>query len=329
MESLISVIVPVYNVKQYLKFCLNSIVNQTYRNLEIVLVDDGSTDGSGTLCDELGAQDDRIRVFHKENGGLSDARNLGMENATGDFLAFIDSDDVLHADFFAELMKAQSKSNADIVACELTLFYSHSELEGLQEYKHNVALIEYSTNEALKEYFMPVENRKLYHGLCMKIYKRELFENLRFEIGRLHEDVYITYKLLDRAKRIAYIDCPYYFYYQNNLGSICKNYGVKNFLDEAEAYAGMYRYFVKKNRVTVELVAFLIIQYVSMFEVGYKVRNDQNVKECTAKIKEWINHHYKECMILSRKQRIVIKFSMLNMPLLHFLRSIKGRLSYE
>ena len=329
MDSLISVIIPVYNVKHYLEFCLNSIINQTYNKLEIILVDDGSTDGSEILCDELGGQDDRIKVFHKENGGLSDARNFGMEKATGDFLAFIDSDDILHRDFFAELTNAQCKSNADIVACELTLFYNHSELEKLQQIKHKTNLKVYSTDEALKEYFMPVGNRKLYHGLCMKIYRRELFEKLRFEKGRLHEDVYITYKLLDRANCIAYIDSPYYFYYQNNMGSICKNYGVKNFLDEAEAYAGMYRYFVKKNRVTVELVAFLIIQYVNMFEVGYKVRNDQNVKECTAKIKKWINQHYKGCVILNTRKRVVIKLSMLNMPLLHFLRRIKGRLSHE
>lgn len=326
MESLISVIVPVYNVKSFLELCINSIVGQTYDNLEIIIVDDGSTDGSATLCDNLERLDDRIVVFHKKNGGLSDARNFGIERAKGDFFAFIDSDDVLHKDFFTELIKSQRETDADIVACDISLFYDHNELKELHRLKHSTRQIEYSTDEALKEYFMPVESRKLYHGLCMKIYKRNLFEDLRFEKGRLHEDVYITYRLLDRAQCVVYVDCPYYFYYKNNQGSICKNYGVNNFLDEAEAYDGMYRYFAEKNRVTKELITFLLIQYVNMFETGYRERHNDKVKECTLKIKEWINQHYKECAMLNVKNRVMINLTMFNMMLAHFLRSIIGRL---
>lgn len=326
MEALISVIVPVYNVKQYLVNCVNSIINQSYKNLEIIIVDDGSTDGSGELCDTISSRDKRINVFHKENGGLSDARNFGIEHASGDFYAFIDSDDALHKDFFRVLMISQKRNNADIVGCDISLYYGPAELQKLYEMKCAPSEKVFNKEQALKEYFSPSgKDRVIHHGLCMKIYKRELFNYLRFEKGRLHEDLYITFRLLDYANTVVYVDCPYYFYCQNNTGSICKNYGVKNFLDESEAYERIYRYFSNQNRVSEELIHFLIIQSLLMFEKGYEIRQSIEIQEADSRAKEWVRTHVKNCSYYSYIKQKLILLSLKDIRLYSFLKRIRGR----
>ena len=122
-KELISIIVPVYNVEKYLKKCVDSIVNQTYKNLEIILVDDGATDNSGKICDELVELDNRIKVYHKKNGGLSDARNYGVERATGDYIGFVDSDDYIDAEMYEKLYEAIKKENVDVAECNLKIVY--------------------------------------------------------------------------------------------------------------------------------------------------------------------------------------------------------------
>lgn len=325
MEKLISVIVPVYNVKAYLKTCLNSILNQTYNNLEILLIDDGSTDGSEKLCDEFKHLDKRISVYHKKNGGLSDARNYGIDRSNGAFYAFIDSDDALHKDFFLELMKAQVNSDADIVACNITLFHKQSELPELFKLFHNTKQQVYSREDALKEYFSPSGDRIIHHGLCMKIYKKELFQKLRFIKGKLHEDLYITFMLLDASRKVVYIDCSYYFYFQSNTDSICKNYGIKNFLDESEAYEEMYYYFAKQNQVTDELVHFLIIQYLLMLEKGYGIRNVPEIQATSSKIKKWITSNVKRCAYFGIAKKILIQLSLKDIRIYSVLKKVRGK----
>ena len=124
MKERISVVVPVYNVEQYLEKCVNSIINQTYKNLEIILVDDGATDKSGKLCDELAKLDNRIMAYHKKNGGLSDARNYGVERATGDYIGFVDGDDYIDAEMYEKLYEAIKKENVDVAECNLKIIYS-------------------------------------------------------------------------------------------------------------------------------------------------------------------------------------------------------------
>lgn len=325
MDELISVIIPVYNVEEYLEICVGSVVKQTYDKLEILIIDDGSADSSGKLCDELELTDARIKTYHKENGGLSDARNYGMERAHGNFYAFIDSDDVLHEDFFLELMKAQHNYDADIVACEMTLFHDKDELFQLFAMHHSVRAKKFSREEALNEYFSPIGDRCIHHGLCMKVYKKELFHNLRFEKGKLHEDLYITYKLLDSSDKVVYVDCPYYFYYQNNAGSICKNYGVKNFLDESEAYRQIYSYFEERNRVSEELIRFMIIQYLLMLEKGYRIRRLPEIQEESRHIKWWVGCNLKKCSYFGMVKRILIHLTLSEIRIYMFLKKIWGK----
>lgn len=325
MDALISVIVPVYNVKKYLQQCVESIVKQRYQELEILLIDDGSTDGSRELCDKIKNCDTRIKVFHKENGGLSDARNYGIEHSNGDFYAFIDSDDALHKDFFLQLMRAQKRNNADIVGCDMTLYHDIAELPHLDKLNYEPTEKVFTREDALKEYFSPSNNRIIHHGLCMKIYRNRLFEKLRFEVGKLHEDLYITYKLLDNSNEYVHVNCPYYFYYQNNSGSICKNYGVKNFLDESEAYEKMYKYFKDKNRVTDELKHFLIIQYLLMFEKGYDLRKKSEIQEVSIKSKRWVKSLVKDCSYFGIAKRMLILISIKYIRIYSYLKRVRGR----
>lgn len=324
-EALISVIIPVYNVEKYLELCLQSVIKQTYSNLEILLIDDGSTDSSGKLCDRLKELDKRISVYHKQNGGLSDARNYGMERAKGDFYAFIDSDDVLHKDFFSILLKVQKQENADIVSTDMALFYDHNELEHLYklnvDYTYNI----YKGNNILKEYYLPSTGKiNIYHGLCMKIYKKELFDDLKFIKGRLHEDLFITYRLLEKSKAFVYIDAPYYFYYQNNGNSISKNYGIKNFRDEYEACLEMLDYFEYCDDIREELYRFIIIHYLDIVERIQGNSDKDEVKRIKNEIRSWINDNVWRVSGYSKIKKISIVLSAGSTRLYTLLKKIRG-----
>jgi len=160
MKEQISIVVPVYNVEQYLEKCVNSIINQTYKNLEIILIDDGATDSSGKLCDELAKIDNRIKVYHKENGGLSDARNYGVERATGDYIGFVDSDDCIDSEMYEKLYEAIRKENVDVAECNLKIIYPDREELFTEQNYYNVC----TKQEYLEEY--------------LKIILKYLFQNI-------------------------------------------------------------------------------------------------------------------------------------------------------
>ena len=147
MNSLISVIVPIYNVEKYLDRCVESIINQTYKNLEIILVDDGSPDNCTQMCDDYAKKDSRIRVVHKENGGLSDARNAGMEVATGEYVSFIDSDDYISLDFYETLFQTMIDNDSDIVECSVVKFYENGKFD---EYSDDQMIKNFNTVDGLE-----------------------------------------------------------------------------------------------------------------------------------------------------------------------------------
>lgn len=308
MKDLVSIIVPVYNVEKYLKRSINSIVSQSYTNLEIILVDDGSKDSSGIICDEIARKDVRIKVIHTENGGLSRARNIGMENASGDFYSFIDSDDVIHKDFVYSLMDIQKKYSADIAACNLINFNEDSEIK--VEEKTNPYEVALTSKEALREYFHPKEKRIIHHGLCMKLYKKELFQDIRFDEGKLHEDLYITYKLLDACNTFAFIDLPYYFYFQGNNESICNNYREKNFIDETNAYFSMYSYFNNDETVINELISFILVQLRHAIYKGRKINNNSNIRSVKKNIIKWVDENVGRCIYYSLIKKIWFMLSV-------------------
>ena len=243
MEPLISVIVPVYRVEQYLGRCVESLLAQTYENIEILLVDDGSPDNCPVMCDDYAARYEKIRVFHQENKGLSGARNTGIDNARGEYLAFVDSDDLWSPYFLESLYKALKENDADISQCRW-------------EYMHGDALKEVYNPDARCECFTGREmlaNLYIQTGAYFvvawnKLYKRELFENIRYPQGRIHEDEATTYKLFDLAKKCVYVDNALYGYFVGSGGtSITRNgFNLKK-LDWRTANKERVQYFIEKD----------------------------------------------------------------------------------
>ncbi len=197
-QPLISVIVPVYNVEKYLPQCLDSIKNQTYKNLEIILIDDGSTDSSGILCDEESRNDRRIKVFHKENGGLSDARNYGIDKAKGSWLTFIDSDDYISSNYVEYLFKLSVTHNTKIATGAHTVFYESGKkvYKGFGKDSESVQ----SEKEALNHILL---DDGLDLSAWAKIYSAELFQNIRYPKGFAFEDTATTYKLFFQCDKIV------------------------------------------------------------------------------------------------------------------------------
>lgn len=228
----ISIIIPVYGVEAYLERCLDSVCNQSYTDLEIILVDDGSPDRCPVLCDEWAAKDGRITVIHKKNGGLSDARNAGIEVTTGDYLLFIDSDDYVAPTMCERLLDAAQEAKADIAMCGFYWMYpDHKEIQ--ENVMDDGAVVE---RAAILETWIKCETVDFVVA-WNKLYRRDLFftpEHIRYPVGKLHEDEFITYKLLYTANRVVFVKEPLYYYIQRS-GSIMANYTERNLNDYTEA----------------------------------------------------------------------------------------------
>lgn len=205
MSCLVSVIVPVYNVEKYLDKCIRSICNQRYKNIEILIVDDGSTDSSGILADEWQKKDKRIRVIHKENGGLSDARNVGIDNSYGDWITFVDSDDYLSEDAIEVMISVAEADGADIVIADAIHVFGveQAQFNRFTKKKH------YSSEEAICELWY---QKSFLPSAWGKIYKKEIWNDIRFTKGILYEDIDIMHELFYKAHSICYINAGVYAY---------------------------------------------------------------------------------------------------------------------
>ena len=227
-NDLISVIVPVYKVEPYLDRCVRSIVDQTYQNLEIILVDDGSPDNCPAMCDAWAGRDGRIRVIHKPNGGLSDARNAGMAAAAGEYIAFVDSDDWISGEFLELLHRAMMETEADLAACDAAAVCGAEEIPALTG---TPCITAHTRQEAMAD----LARGKGFRAVAWnKLYKRSLLDNEAFPVGKLHEDEFFTYRVIDKCARLAYVDRPLYYYFQRE-GSIMTVRSARH-LDALEAY---------------------------------------------------------------------------------------------
>ena len=207
-DKLISIIVPVYNVEKYLKKCVYSILNQSYKNLEVILVNDGSTDNSGKICDELSREDSRINVYHKDNGGLSDARNYGVAKANGEYVGFVDSDDYIDQYMYENLYKAIRKYNTQIAECGITRVYKNNKLRPHYDGEEYSLVVD--REGYLKEY---LENRKVYGAAVCKLLSIDLAKVLKSPDGKVYEDVFYTLELLKKVDKYTLISGNYYYYY--------------------------------------------------------------------------------------------------------------------
>lgn len=225
--DLISVIVPVYNVEAYLDKCISSIVNQTYRNLEIILVDDGSPDNCPAMCDAWKEKDSRIVVLHKENGGLSDARNSGMGAAHGEFISFIDGDDWIEPRFFEILQHELEAQNADVAAVQYRLCWEGDACERQSAYEHVTV---YDRQTAMR---LLIQNQ-IKQVVWNKLYRSAQIRDIPFEKGKVHEDEFWTYQVIGRIERFAAIDYIGYDYFQRAGSIMGAGYSPKR-LDAVEA----------------------------------------------------------------------------------------------
>lgn len=242
-QPLISIIVPVYKVEKYLGKCIESILAQTYKNIEVILVDDGSPDKCPAICDGYVEKDDRIIVIHKQNGGLSDARNAGIAVAKGAFICFIDSDDYVSEDFCELLLDAAIKEDADMAICNYLVVDENG--DSIQERNLHMPIKDecISSQEFIKEYCG--KYGWYYVIACNKIYRRELFEKVKYPLGKQHEDAFVIHHLVSQCNRIACIKNALYFYVQRK-GSIMSHISIRN-MDLGEALIDQYK-FAKKNK---------------------------------------------------------------------------------
>ena len=308
----ISVIVPIYNVEKYLERCIESIINQTYKNLEIILVDDGSPDNCGNICERYAQKDNRIIVIHKENGGLSDARNAGLKIATGEYISYIDSDDYIDNDMYEYMMKEMSKENADIAICGTKVDFEN----GITKLKENKEKEILNAKEALiklnsfSSFDMAVWN---------KIYKRNIVSGIEFPIAKTSEDYFVMYQYFDRAKKIVVLPQAKYHYIQRE-NSISR--GKKISHDYIEGSRAQQN-FIKRNYSEIEFVgntayAFSYIAIYNRYIKNKQRLSRKNKKIFKKEVKKYITDINKN-QYISIKKKIQANVFLINLTVYKLL----------
>lgn len=237
--KLISVIIPIYKVERYLNKCIESVVQQTYRQLEIILVDDGSPDMCPSICDKWAEKDSRIKVVHKENGGLSDARNIGLKIATGEYISFIDSDDYINPYMYEFLMIAVVQEGCDVAGCEVQRFVEDEDPVEVPLCKEYAVL---NKKEAMMEL---IRDARVQQITCNKIYQKSLIVDILFPVGKYHEDEFWTYQVIGKANRVAIVEYVGYNYLQRSDSIMGVRYSMKR-LDAIEAKVLRQSYLEEK-----------------------------------------------------------------------------------
>ncbi len=297
-KELITVIVPVYNVEKYLSRCVDSIINQTYSNLEIFLVDDGSPDKCGKICDDYAKKDQRIKVIHKQNGGLSDARNVALDVATGSYITFVDSDDYIALDMIENLYNDLKKYDAEIATCSYQSFYEKIENKGQVENKKTMV---YNNEEALED--------MLYQKSCTtsawgKLYKKELFNKIRYPKGKICEDLDTTYLLFSKANKITISENKKYFYLQRKDSIINSKFNIKRMdaLEFAEKETEYIKKYHKKIIKSAENREFMEAIFILD-----KLPQKKEYKKYRSKLKNTIQK-LKSVVLLDTKSKRIYRF---------------------
>lgn len=261
MDKTVSIIIPVYKVEDYISRCIESVIKQTYKNLEIILIDDGSPDRSGEICDSYAELDRRIVVIHKRNGGVSSARNAGLDVAKGEIISFLDSDDWIHKEYVERLLGLMESREADISMCDFIRTSSQSVRTELGPED----IVEYSNTEALGQFL----DKKYVQMVVLwgKLYRRELFDGLRFPVGRVHEDEYLTYRLVFRAGKIAYTSLKMLYYWERPDSIMGVGFRLNHKIDEIDALIQRAEFLSSNNlkRLSDGTYRQLFYSYVSAF----------------------------------------------------------------
>ncbi len=280
--DLISVIVPVYKVEEYLDQCVRSIVGQTYKNLEIILVDDGSPDNCPAMCDAWAQKDSRIKVIHKENGGLSDARNAGLAVATGDCIGFVDSDDYIAPTMYEELLVHLTDTGSDLAACGVQMVWEDGKT-ALLTCAGSALLDNAQAMEAI------LDESWLKQPVWYKLYRRSAVAGILFEKGKCHEDVFWSWQPIARANRVCVFDTPLYFYRQRS-GSIMGDRFSEKRLDALEAMEQRARFLRQAYPDLAPKGENGIFTY-SMYLMQQALRGPEGSKEIRSRLLDYAKAH--------------------------------------
>lgn len=317
-DKLISIIVPVYNVEIYLEKCLDSIINQTYDNLEIILINDGSTDLSGDICDKYARNDNRIRVIHKKNEGQSIARNIGLELAKGDLIGFIDSDDFIDLKMYESLYKSMKENDADIIECAVEKIYEDKVLR-----EETGRIFSFSGNEALTIHLDPALSKiKPRAAVWSRLYDKKVVKDIRFPEGKIHEDYYYTYRALLNCEKYCWLDRCLYSHIYTNISSTTQQRFNKKDLAKIEMYKERMEYLNSINLKELSIYAeknyyLLLLQYY--YKSAFVGMDDEAIK-----IKEILSNSKVRIRSLKFNRKKTIEFAiMLNFPYVYLgLRKI-------
>lgn len=291
-NGLVSIVIPVYNVRPYIEEALDSVVFQDYGNLEIIIVDDGSTDGSGEVCDEYAARDGRVTVIHQENRGLSAARNAGLDRVTGEAVAFLDPDDAYCPNYVEAMHAAMVREGVDLVVCQYTM---HTETGRLRRKGGEMAAPSavqgrYDRAAALRA----LADGAISHAAWNKLYRRGLWRDMRFPEGHVYEDVDTTYRILDRCKAVFVLQQPLYLY-RRRPGSITDTVSMRYMSDRMQAYSHYVRFIEEntrgvftseqRNRVVSSFFGSMIAQYARCLGTTGE-KNEALTKTIIAQVRE-------------------------------------------
>lgn len=319
MENMVSVIIPVYQVEKYIRKCINSVINQTYQNIEILLIDDGSPDNSGRICDEYALKDNRVKVIHKKNEGVSSARNMGLDICCGEYIMFLDSDDYIAEDAVEKALNALVLNQSDICVFNVVLITEDGEVidDGREA---NPIVNEIITADDFYKKFR--EGNCWYYIISNKLYRRKIFEELRYPVGKIHEDSFVIHNIIDRSQTTVCIDDKLYYYVQTK-NSIMRNaYSAKR-LDDAEATLERSLFFLQKNKIDELQYALNLALYI--LNEGYLKldRGDEFVKERFFEIKKQFRSIYLEARNTKIDGKTKIKIMLYLAGILPILYSIK------
>ncbi|UTR14871.1 glycosyltransferase [Salipaludibacillus sp. LMS25] len=320
----ISVIVPVFNVAEFVLPCLNSIKDQTFKNIDVIIINDGSHDGSAELCEEFARTDDRFTVIHQRNAGLSAARNTGIQHATGSYLAFIDGDDKIDPLMLETLYELCESSKSDIAVCGMG-----KEIDGRPVFKQpeTISVKHFNTTEAMKELF----KGELYRfAACNKLYKKELFSHVTFPTGMIHEDLQTTYKVIGQAERLAFTDYIGYIYVQRSNSILNKAYH-ENRLDSFKGWDNIIDYMNEKFPELKDIYMSCFAYWTAdhTFYILNQVSNGATKRRYLRVIQSHVKKHYKQLMnveSLSIKYKYLLTMLRFNIALVNMNYQLKRAL---
>ena len=279
----LSIIVPVYKVEQYINKCIDSILNQTFTDFELILVDDGSPDNCGKICDEYAQKDKRVRVIHKENGGVSSARNLGIDEVKGEYIGFVDSDDFIDANMYQEMLDFLEVNDLDIVCTDT--YVVHGDRKKFRPRYLEDKIFENGT--AITENL----NGNLDNAVWNKIYKKKMIADIRFPLNRRFEDVATVYKWIFNARKVGYLSKPHYYYRKLDSSFIGTSFNPHNRYEHFVGYKERYEFSKKNNLECINDCELLALEAALAALTVFYANDEVEISERFINVSKFIDEH--------------------------------------